>query len=171
MNNVYDCSEMILKTFANIEQDTFKKNDLTFETWKKVVCSIRNNGQNIFEHSSIVEIKNKTLLVEADHSGWLQLLQLNTRYIVRGFEMYAPQLGIKNLAFRLKGSNALLHEVNYDELMKKEQLKNQQKMEEQEKQLSKFQNFAPKVEKNELPEELLKKFESMKKKCVDQSQK
>ena len=80
------------------------------------------------------------------------------------YKMYAKDLKIQSIAFRLKGSGAKLYNLNYDSVYKKEQKKNSEKIAETERILSKYdkkQEISP--EKNEIPENLLKKFESLKK--------
>ena len=89
MQNVIDCNEMLLNTFNTLERENFEKNNQIFQVWKKIVTSIKNDGQKIYEHSNIVDLKNNVLLIEADHSGWIQMLQLNSHYILNGFRMYA----------------------------------------------------------------------------------
>ena len=164
MQNVIDCNEMLLNTFNTLERENFEKNNQIFQVWKKIVTSIKNDGQKIYEHSNVVDLKNNVLLVEADHSGWIQMLQLNSHYILNGFKMYAKDLKIQSIAFRLKGSGAKLYNLNYDSVYQKEQKKNSEKIAETERILSKYdkkQEISP--EKNEIPENLLKKFESLKK--------
>ena len=88
---------------------------------------------------------------------------MNSKFIVKGISMYAPEMDVKSLAFRLKGSNALLHNVDYDEVMSKEKEIMRKKYENDEKII---QDTVRKVENEctsyELPPELLSKFESMK---------
>ena len=146
-SEVISCTDMILNTFSSIEKEAFNKNTKFISVWKKVV----------------IEIKNGILLIEADHPGWIQLFQMNSKFIVKGISMYAPEMDVKSLAFRLKGSNALLHNVDYDEVMSKEKEIMRKKYENDEKII---QDTVRKVENEctsyELPPELLSKFESMK---------
>lgn len=162
-NDVISCSEMIMNTFSSIERESFDKNSKIISVWKKIITKIKNDGQKLYEHSSVIEIKNGILLIEADHPGWIQLFQMNSKFIVRGFSIYAPDLNIKSVAFRLKGSNALLHDVHYEDIMKKERQKMAEKYENEEKILKKIEE---KDENNSagytLPPELNAKFESMK---------
>ena len=50
MQNVIDCNEMLLNTFNTLERENFEKNNQIFQVWKKIVTSIKNNGQKIYEH-------------------------------------------------------------------------------------------------------------------------
>lgn len=162
-NTVISCSEMIMNTFSSIEKETFEKNSKIISVWKKIITKIKNDGQKLYEHSSVIEIKNGILLIEADHPGWIQIFQMNSKFIVNGFSMYAPELNIKSVAFRLKGSNALLYDVNYDDIMVKEKHKMAEKYKDEEKMLTKMKKKdEDKSTECTLPPELAAKFESMK---------
>lgn len=162
-NDIISCSEMIMNTFSSIEKESFENNSKLISVWKKIITKIKNDGQKLYEHSSVIEIKSGILLVESDHPGWIQLFQMNSKFIVKGFSIYAPELNIKSVAFRLKGSNALLCDVNYDDIMIKERQKMKEKYEKEEKILQRIE----KKDENKsaeyiLPPELTAKFESMK---------
>lgn len=162
-NDIISCSEMIMNAFSSIEKESFENNSKLISVWKKIITKIKNDGQKLYEHSSVIEIKNGILLVESDHPGWIQLFQMNSKFIVKGFSIYAPELNIKSVAFRLKGSNALLCDVNYDDIMIKERQKMKEKYEKEEKILQRIE----KKDENKsteyiLPPELTAKFESMK---------
>lgn len=171
MNDVIDCNQMILNTYNNIEKSVLEKNNKIYQTWKKVITSIKNNGQKIYEHSSIVDLKNGILLIESDHSGWIQLLQLNSRYIINGFKMFAKEFNIESLAFKLKGTNAKLYsENNYEKIYNEESVKKQKEIEINSKILEKYENNSEnskKFEKNvDLPQNLLDKFKSIEEKLL-----
>ena len=42
-----------------------------FSAWKRIV------GDHLAAHSRIVELEKTVLVVEADHPGWIQLIQMN----------------------------------------------------------------------------------------------
>lgn len=109
MNNDYkDTKELLTRLFENI--DNKNKPIQMVNTWKEIVSSIYENGPQIADHSRLVDFKNGVLLVETDHSGWTQLLQLNSRYILKGLKMKFPQLEIKTLHYRLRGQDFVLPE-------------------------------------------------------------
>ena len=168
-NDYITFNNIINSTFSSIENAQLEKNNKLYEVWRKVITSITKVGQNLYEHSSVCELKNGILLVEADHPGWIQMLQMNSDYIVRGLKMYASELKICSLAFKLKGKNVTLYKTDYDEELKKEREKYKLKLEKEEEEINKFYKNEEKIEKNsELPQELLDKFDSLMKKCVDQ---
>lgn len=160
-NNVIGCSDMIMSAMLGFEKELVNDNKSISSAWKKIITSISGNGQNIYEHSSVVEIKNHILLVEADHPGWIQMLQGNKNYILKGLSMYAKELEIRTLAFRLKGSNATLHQVDYGKQIKSAielEKRNEEKID---KELKKYEKKDETV-KGQLPDDLFEKFESLK---------
>lgn len=144
-NEVISCSDMIQAAYNNIEKSAFEKNNKFSSSWKKILTSIRtynsdsNVGQNLFDNSNVVEIKNNILLIEANHPGWIQMFQLHKNYILKGLKMYVPELNINSLAFRLKGSNARLSNVNYDSELKNESRKLNRNIEKEEEIIKKYE--------------------------------
>lgn len=144
-NEVISCSDMIQAAYNNIEKSAFEKNNKFSLSWKKILTSIRtynsdsNVGQNLFDNSNVVEIKNNILLIEANHPGWIQMFQLHKNYILKGLKMYVPELNINSLAFRLKGSNARLSNVNYDSELKNESRKLNRNIEKEEEIIKKYE--------------------------------
>lgn len=162
-----------------------------FTVWKKIVLKIHSNrdegednekripiGERLAGNTRVVDLKNGTLLVETDHPGWIQYLNMYKKFIIRGLEMYVPELKIKNLAFRTAGSTFTLQE-KYENSVKKAQEEMLSKMEEQEKEIE--QMFPRKenenasgnldgVKKNPLPPELMLKFESIRQTMLTNSE-
>ncbi len=99
IENFSKASDLINEFFDNNSQS--KMSLLT--VWVKVVSSVKNNGMQLADHSRVVDYKNGTLLVEADHSAWIQILQMNKKYIIVGLQRNLPQLEIRNLMFKLSG--------------------------------------------------------------------
>ena len=97
-------------------------------TWKKVVSKIGKKdeeddesltiGEKLALNSHVVDLKNGILLVETTHSGWIQYLRMNQKFILKGLQWASPELNIKNLAFRVSGSKANICD-DYDISMKK----------------------------------------------------
>lgn len=146
--------------------------------WKKVVSSIKNYrddennekhmpiGERLASNTHVVEIKNGILLVETDHSGWIQYLRMYQKYILKGIKMECPSLKINSLAFRVKGNNINLHD-NYEDELKLSRKEFEKNLEEKEKQANEFlsknkqKNSSENSEKSSLPPELLAKFDSI----------
>ena len=66
-----------------------------FASWKFLV------GDQLAAHSHIADIKNGVLLVEAEHPGWIQLLQLRQTAILDGIASRFPEFSLHSIAFRL----------------------------------------------------------------------
>lgn len=86
--------------------------------WRKILLSIKsstnpNEGANLAAHSRIVDFKNGVLLIEADHPGWIELLQLRKHYILKGLSFYAKSMQVETLAFRLAGKRGTVTGAAY----------------------------------------------------------
>ena len=173
-DQIIEANQMMAK-YLNID---FQKADRITTTWKKVVSRIHSNkyesedserrmpiGERLAGNTKVVDLKNGVLLIEADHSGWIQYLRFYEKFILKGLKMEAPDLKISCLAFRLAGSNAKLSEF-YDDQLKKYKEQMQEKLDEQDKELNKFyeenKTQIKKTNQSTLPPELLAKFESIK---------
>lgn len=169
-NEIIDCSEMLTRTFDNIEKSTLEKNNKFYSSWKTVVTKInrigdKNFGQKLYDHSSIVDIKNETLLVETDHPAWSQMMQFYSKFIINGLKMYSPEMRIKGIVFRTRGSNAVLNSVDYGAEIKKADKKLFERYEKENEIINKYseKNEKNKDEKEELPEELKAMFDTIRK--------
>ena len=52
-------------------------------------------------HSRIVDLDNSILLIEADHPGWIQLLQTKKRDLLNAVRHRFPEIPLKGISFRL----------------------------------------------------------------------
>jgi hypothetical protein len=68
-----------------------------FSSWKS------SAGDQLAAHSRPADVKNGIVIVEADHPGWIQLLQLRQESLLAGIKKAFPELGIRGIAFRLAG--------------------------------------------------------------------
>ena len=130
----------------------------------------RSKDPNTQVGACIVSQDNKILSM--GYNGFPNGCSDEKQYILNGLKMYEPELNITSLAFRLKGSNATLSNVNYDSAYSEESKRYEKKLREEEKILN---NYSKNDEKNssgneggtsnELPPDLLKIFENMEKKA------
>jgi hypothetical protein len=70
-----------------------------FSVWKQL-----NNKHGIAaaaNHSRIQDIRHSILIVEADHPGWIQILQTRESELLSDLQKSFPRLGICGIAFRL----------------------------------------------------------------------
>jgi len=63
--------------------------------WKTIA------GLRLGEHSHPADIKHGILIVETEHQGWTQLLQLQQDRILEEIQRRFPDLGIRGIAWRL----------------------------------------------------------------------
>ena len=68
-----------------------------FNSWSSLV------GSRLAAHSRIADVEKGILVVEAEHPGWIQLLQLRQSDILDEAAKRYPELGLKGIAFRLSG--------------------------------------------------------------------
>ncbi|MBQ1627644.1 MAG: DUF721 domain-containing protein [Treponema sp.] len=161
---IVSCKEMIDLTWAGIEKATLEENNKFYKAWKYIITKINGCGQNLYDHSRIIDLKNGILLIETDHPGWTQLMQMYSKFILRGLKMNMPEIKVDSLAFRVKGSKAELSS-DYDSLLKSDMEKEKEKILRQEKVLKKYdkKDDKDKAENSqEIPENLLNMFKSMK---------
>ena len=52
-------------------------------------------------HSRIAELEDSILLVEADHPGWIQLLQTKQRELLDAARKRFPEIAFTGISFRL----------------------------------------------------------------------
>ena len=103
-------SQIISNAFDSIKVENAKNSVNIYDEWKKILSRIKTNssnpneGLNMAGHSRVIDLKNGILLIEADHPGWISLIQFHKKYILNGFRMKFPEVEFKTLAFRLKGN-------------------------------------------------------------------
>jgi hypothetical protein len=122
MDNIYSAAEVISALFEKIDPEKLQNVNVLLSAWKKVLFSMDErkeqrdgeksyNGENLYYHSKIVDIKNGILMIEVDHPGWIQLFQISQKYILNGLKKNAPKMQISVLSFRLQGENAELSTI------------------------------------------------------------
>ncbi len=168
--------DIINSSFKNISKADYNNSNSLLSIWEKVLLRIRSNinpneGRNLASHSRVVDFKNGILLVEADHPGWIELLQLHKRYIINGLNMENRAVKVESLAFKLKGKQGNLfdpeeHKYSTEEV--KEEI--MRRAEEEEEKLNNFKLNDEKVTQNkELPPELASIFEDLRKNMLTNS--
>ncbi|GHT79336.1 hypothetical protein FACS1894130_07750 [Spirochaetia bacterium] len=69
-------------------------------SWKSIA------GENIAAHSRIVDLVRSILVIEADHPGWIQILQTKQKSLLDGVSRRFPNLSIVGISFRLSRNTA-----------------------------------------------------------------
>ena len=89
--------------------ETAQSNAFLFSSWNEVVAEVwplgidqkKEDVPAAAVHSRIRELERGVLLVEADHPGWIQLLQTKQADLLSTVQRRYPELGIRLIAFRL----------------------------------------------------------------------
>ena len=169
--------------------------DKIYTVWKKVVSGVHSFkhesedsdkrmplGERLAGNTRVVDFKNGVLLVETDHSGWIQYLRMYQKFILNGLKMNLPELKITNLAFRVTGEKVSLSET-YEQQLKKSREEMAKKFEEEEKKLSDYEKQISKkfssaagsgnnsIKQSSLPEDLLAKFDNIRKSIASETDK
>jgi hypothetical protein len=66
-----------------------------FSSWQNIA------GEKLAAHSRIIELERSVLLIEADHPGWVQILQTKQKGLLNAVCRRFPELSINGIAFRL----------------------------------------------------------------------
>lgn len=175
-NQIISAADMMLQA-ANI--GTSQANEIC-SVWKKVVSGVHSYkhesedsdkrmplGERLAGNTRVIDLKNGVLLVESDHPGWIQYLRMYQKFILKGLQMNLPELKITNLAFRVAGEKVNLSEA-YDQQVRKSRNEMAKKIEEEERQLKKYEK-KPENKGSELPPELLAKFDSIRQSMLTNS--
>ncbi|MFW6312745.1 MAG: DUF721 domain-containing protein [Spirochaetota bacterium] len=66
-----------------------------FRSWQPIV------GERIAAHAQPVDVRGHSLIVEADHPGWVQMVMMKRSRIIGELRRRYPELGITGLAVRV----------------------------------------------------------------------
>jgi hypothetical protein len=171
--SVITAADMITQVFSHIDKAEVENSSKLLGTWKSVVSKVHKYGEKLAAHTELIELKNGILLVETDHPGWIQILQLYSKFILIGLGRAVPELKISSLAFRLKGSDFSLCGKTYDEQIQEDRRKLSEKLEDQDRLVEKHENKAEKsnAESVDLSPELKEKLDNLKKSMLTNSSK
>lgn len=103
-------SDIIVNIFDLVKSENTKKVINIYREWKKILKGIKlkpvytnlKEGENLSDHSRIVDLKNGILFVEVDHPGWIEVLNIHKNYILIKMRRKFSKLDFKTLAFCLK---------------------------------------------------------------------
>ncbi len=148
--------------------------DKLHNLWKSILTKIKrfndtediSFGEKLAMNSKVIELKNGILLIETNHSGWIQYFRIYEKFILNGLNRAIPELKIRTLAFRIRGSEISLSE-SYEESKQKEMEEYEKIMDKNEKKLFELKKTNNSEGSSNLPKDLFDKLESLKKR-VDQ---
>ena len=77
-----------------------------FSSWEQILAELwpQENPPPPAAHSRINDLERGVLLVEADHPGWVQILQTRQGELLSAFQQRYPKLDIKSINFKLSRS-------------------------------------------------------------------
>ncbi len=88
MKKASDYIELLMESF---QLDKHSSSISLFSSWQTIA------GQDIGSHSTLRDIDGSTLIVEVDHPGWLQLIMLRKRELLKGVNKTFPELHITDI--------------------------------------------------------------------------
>jgi hypothetical protein len=101
-SRIKDVSSLLSSFFDVDKQSRGEQVSSFFASWSSFV------GPRIAAHSRVADIDKGLLVVEADHPGWIQLLQLRQSSILENVAHRYPELELRGIIFRLAGQAALV---------------------------------------------------------------
>ncbi len=69
--------------------------DPLFREWDRVA------GTTLAAHARLVDVRNGILLVEVDHPGWLQMIQLRKTALLEAARRVAPLASVEGMKLRV----------------------------------------------------------------------
>ena len=88
--------DLLKNFFENLNIKEPKGGKTITSSWKEIA------GAELSEHTRIKDIRKDTVYVEADHPGWLQILELKKRSIIGNINENFPDKDIKEIRISLK---------------------------------------------------------------------
>lgn len=169
---------MVLNLFQNLDKKEFEKSKKIISAWEKILSKIKKKNEDgktidygafLQAHTELVDLKNGIVFIEADHSGFLQILQLYSSFIKKSLQKEMPDLKINSISFKIKRDGEEKSERNFTKDVL-ENIPNEESV--QEKIVEKRKNLSENLENyKKLPEEIQKKFEKMKEYLLTKNEK
>ena len=102
-------SSLFKDRFGNEFLENARLSSDLFTSWESIVTAIWPKGPDHRKgdipaaavHSKIRELERGVLLIEADHPGWIQILQTKQAELLRMIQRRHPKLDIRGIAFML----------------------------------------------------------------------
>ena len=80
-----------------------------FRGWQELA------GLDIAAHSRVKDVKRGTVIVEVDHPGWLQMLQMRKVKILRAVKKRYPELCIEDMRIYLNDGRGIERKLEHEE--------------------------------------------------------
>ena len=92
-------SDFLSAIFDTNTQEKIKNSSKLFSAWEQLAG--KHGIASAAFHSRIQDIQKGVLQVEADHPGWVQILQTKIQPILLELQEMFPELGISGIAIKL----------------------------------------------------------------------
>jgi predicted nucleic acid-binding Zn ribbon protein len=92
---VKKAGELLAAFFDRQTFNAAKEYSDLFSSWQSIA------GETLAAHSRIRELEHSVLLVEADHPGWIQILQTKEKNLLDALRRRFPDRHITGISFRL----------------------------------------------------------------------
>jgi predicted nucleic acid-binding Zn ribbon protein len=86
--------ELIQRYLDSIGSEEGKAYVALFSAWTEII------GQRISDHAQPADVRGRTLVIEADHPGWIQMVLMEKERIVKELKRRFPELGISGISVR-----------------------------------------------------------------------
>jgi predicted nucleic acid-binding Zn ribbon protein len=97
--NLYGAWHSIIdEAFMNRQTENEEAEDFVFDDAE---TKNRVNAAKLRDHSRVRDLDRQWLVIEADHPGWIQMLQFRKRQLLAAAQRSFPSLGIQNIRFIL----------------------------------------------------------------------
>jgi hypothetical protein len=103
-SRIKDVSTLLSSFFSEDKLRRGQEFSSFFSSWPVLV------GPRLAAHSRVADVEKGLLVVEADHPGWIQLLQIKQSSILEDVSSRYPELGLRGIVFRLSGQQVKIRE-------------------------------------------------------------
>jgi predicted nucleic acid-binding Zn ribbon protein len=93
--NMERAGDLLRRLFENQDFTKGERYASLFNSWTSMA------GRDLAAHSHVADVRNGVVLVEVDHPGWLQLLQMKQERVLKSMQSAYPELEIQSLRFRI----------------------------------------------------------------------
>jgi len=94
-SRIKDVSTLLAAFFDEEQRRKGGQYSAFFGSWKQIA------GERLAAHSKVRDIENGILIVEAEHPGWVQLLQFRQAQMLESARRLFPELELRGISFRL----------------------------------------------------------------------
>ncbi|MBU0936919.1 MAG: DUF721 domain-containing protein [Spirochaetes bacterium] len=98
---VHKASELISRIIQPQNAEDAKGWTDFYASWSSIA------GDFYSAHARPVDVRNGTVLVEADHPGWIQRMQFDQARLLKAIQRRFPSLKIRSIAFRTAADTSL----------------------------------------------------------------